>query len=78
MVRLPAVCPTLVEGYAVWNATVENAVVTAQCTDGTHAFGNLQRRCLPTGSWTAAGGVCNRTLPRRSSGMTAACAEPPR
>jgi len=59
--HLSAVCPALVEGYAVWNATVENTVVTAQCTNGTYAFGNLQRRCLPTGSWTAATGVCNCT-----------------
>ena len=57
----PAVCQTLQVGYALWNATEENAVVTAQCLDDTHAFGNLQRRCLPTGQWTSPTGVCNRT-----------------
>ena len=35
--------------------------MTAQCTGGTYAFGNLQRRCLPTGQWTSSSGVCNRT-----------------
>jgi len=56
-----AVCQMLQVGYAVWNSTVENNVVSAQCLDGTHVFGNLQRRCLPTGQWTSSTGVCNRT-----------------
>jgi len=60
------VCDTVVDGNARWNTTLENNVAVAQCLNGTHPFGNLQRRCLSTGSWSSYTGVCDCTpTPRR-------------
>lgn len=78
-----AVCNTVVDGYAQWNSTLENNVVVAQCLNGTHPFGNLQRRCLSTGNWSSFTGVCDCTPPWRfgqymsSSVLTASDREPP-